>query len=289
MATWFILTTIKVHFHKMLSELTVNFWKFVKSANGYSVQNLKPLLWIRGIYVELCHFHKCYAISLMCLKKKKKTTWKHPNRDSCQQQTWITSLEDKVLCWSCQISPPAEDKSNKYESSCTLLRQSVQSLIFSTVRLRFNPFLYLKKDRVRKPVTVGSCWWNVTSGELKGFNTLRCLVFLHIIPEARKSTELMNGHHLRSDRRWISWTSGTVNVTVAHQWTAQTQVHPYVLALLFRKKVSWSWYKPVVRSQRVESQPPEVCFHSNLWKTIVWISRVMGAIHLVRQRHRHER
>lgn len=102
---------------------------------------------------------------------------------------------------------------------------------------------------------MGSCWWNVMSDELKGFNTLKGLVFLHIIPETRKSSELMNGHDLRSDVRQISWTSGTVNVTVAHQWTAQTQVHPYVLALLFRKRASWSWYKAVVRSQRVEFPP----------------------------------
>lgn len=164
---------------------------------------------------------------LNVLEKKKKitVTWKHTNRDSCQQQTWITSLEDKVLCWSCQISPPAEDKSNKYNRAAAHCWETISSIHSSLPpsdcgSTHFNTFLYLKKDRVRKPVTVDSCWWNVTSGELKGFNTLKGLVFLHIIPEARKSTELTNGHHLRSDRRRISWTSGTVNVTVAHQWTA---------------------------------------------------------------------
>lgn len=111
----------------MLSKLTVNFWKFVKSGNGCSVRNLKTLLWIRGIYVELCNFHKCYAISFMCLKKKK-VTWKHTNRDSCQQQTWITSLEDKVLCWSCQRSPPAEDKSNKYKRAAAHCWETISSI-----------------------------------------------------------------------------------------------------------------------------------------------------------------
>lgn len=142
MATRFILTTIKAHFHKMLSEFTVNFWKFVKSGNGSSVQNLKTLLWIRGIHVELCHFHKCYVIFLKCLKKKLhgNTPIEIPVSNKHGLPRWkIKSCAEAAKYLHLQRTKAI----NTREQLHTAERQSVQSLIFSTVWLRLNPFHHI--------------------------------------------------------------------------------------------------------------------------------------------------
>lgn len=81
------------------------------------------------------HFLK--SSMLMRHLKKKKGPSKKVRLNKKDRQTCITLLGDKVLCWSCQISPPAEYRTdeNKADSSLntSLLTYALACLTFMSV------------------------------------------------------------------------------------------------------------------------------------------------------------
>lgn len=86
--------------------------------------------------MELCNFHKCYAISFMCLKKKKKkklhgnTPIEIPVSNKHGLPRWkIKSCAEAAKDLHLQRTKAI----NTREQLHTAERQSVQSLIFATV------------------------------------------------------------------------------------------------------------------------------------------------------------